>query len=244
MKTGIRLHKIPLLLGLIRAIWNHMGDDASPQSESQPGARTRPPSQRRRGRSFGPGRRGHGRGRRPAGTPPGAQAESPAPASTESPLNPIGQPPVMREPEAPEPAREAPEYLPASEERDIEATSDGVSAVEAESELEADQPSERQRPEPARPPSSPGRQSAPERRPYTPAPPKEFRPASPKAIHEAIEDVNRVVETLKAALEDMEELLETLELAERQQEADEQEIETLRRSLRSMHRPPERGPRH
>jgi hypothetical protein len=35
----------------------------------------------------------------------------------------------------------------------------------------------------------------------------------------------------------MEEVLETVELAERQKRADEHEIETLRRSLRQLHRP-------
>jgi hypothetical protein len=45
----------------------------------------------------------------------------------------------------------------------------------------------------------------------------------------------------------MEEVLETLELAERQKNADEQEIETLRRGLRQLHRPREGSqhpPRH
>jgi hypothetical protein len=45
----------------------------------------------------------------------------------------------------------------------------------------------------------------------------------------------------------MEQVLETLELAERQKNADEQEIETLRRGLRQLHRPRESGehpPRH
>jgi hypothetical protein len=37
----------------------------------------------------------------------------------------------------------------------------------------------------------------------------------------------------------MEEVLETLELAERQKDADEREIESLRRSLRQIHRPRE-----
>jgi predicted RNase H-like nuclease (RuvC/YqgF family) len=67
------------------------------------------------------------------------------------------------------------------------------------------------------------------------------------AVHEAIEAVNHIIETLRATLDDMEEVLETLELAERQKNADEQEIETLRRSLRQLHRPRESGqhpPRH
>lgn len=40
-------------------------------------------------------------------------------------------------------------------------------------------------------------------------------------------------------MDEMEEVLETLELAERQKNADEQEIETLRRSLRQLHGPRE-----
>lgn len=61
------------------------------------------------------------------------------------------------------------------------------------------------------------------------------------AVQEAIEEVNRIIETLRATTEDMEEVLETLELAERQKTADEQEIETLRRGLRQIHRPREGG---
>lgn len=62
------------------------------------------------------------------------------------------------------------------------------------------------------------------------------------AVQEAIEEVNRIIQTLRATLDDMEEVLETLELAERQKIADEQEIENLRRSLRHMQRPREGGP--
>ncbi len=42
----------------------------------------------------------------------------------------------------------------------------------------------------------------------------------------------------------MDEVLETLELAERQKIADEQEIETLHRGLRHLHRPKDSGPQH
>jgi vacuolar-type H+-ATPase subunit I/STV1 len=80
-----------------------------------------------------------------------------------------------------------------------------------------------------------------------PAPPRERRPASPAAIQQAIQEVNQIIETLRRTLEDMDEVLETLELAERQQNADEHEIETLRRSLRQLHRPHDGGhhsPRH
>ena len=60
-------------------------------------------------------------------------------------------------------------------------------------------------------------------------------------VQEAIEEVNRIIETLRGSLDDMEAVLETLELAERQKIADEQEIETLRRGLRQLHRPREHG---
>ena len=59
---------------------------------------------------------------------------------------------------------------------------------------------------------------------------------------QAIEDVNRVVELLRDTLDDMEGVLESLELAERQKNADEQEIEQLRRSLRQLNRPRDQGP--
>ncbi len=80
-----------------------------------------------------------------------------------------------------------------------------------------------------------------------PPPPRERHPAAPAAVQGAIEEVTRIIETLRATLDDMEEVLETLELAERQKNADEQEIETLRRGLRQLHRPREGGqhpPRH
>ena len=73
-------------------------------------------------------------------------------------------------------------------------------------------------------------------------PVRESRPAQPMAVQEAIEEVNHIIESLRATLIDMEDVLETLELAERQKIADEHEIETLRRGLRQLHRPPERGP--
>lgn len=89
----------------------------------------------------------------------------------------------------------------------------------------------------------------PMREPRETAPPpfRESRPAQPMAVQEAIEEVNHIIEALRGSLNDMEEVLESLELAERQKIADEQEIETLRRGLRQMHRPPDRGqhpPRH
>jgi hypothetical protein len=77
--------------------------------------------------------------------------------------------------------------------------------------------------------------------------PRPASPASPASVQQAIEVVNHIIETLRGTLDDMEEVLETLELAERQQNAGEQEIETLRRGLRQLHRPREGGqhpPRH
>lgn len=81
-----------------------------------------------------------------------------------------------------------------------------------------------------------------------PRPPsREPRPQTPMAVQQAIEEVNQIIGTLRGTLDDMEAVLETLELAERQKIADEQEIETLRRGLRQLHRPREGGqpsPRH
>jgi hypothetical protein len=62
------------------------------------------------------------------------------------------------------------------------------------------------------------------------------------AVQKAIEEVSQIIETLRTSLDEMEGVLETLELAERQKIADEQEIETLRRGLRQLHRPREGGP--
>ncbi|HOX57200.1 MAG TPA: hypothetical protein PLC99_09945 [Verrucomicrobiota bacterium] len=87
-------------------------------------------------------------------------------------------------------------------------------------------------------------------RPLTPKrevsrpPTRDFQPATPAAVSQAIEHVNQIIETLRGALSDMEDVLETLELAERQKTADEQEIETLRRGLRHLHRPRESGQSH
>jgi predicted RNase H-like nuclease (RuvC/YqgF family) len=60
-------------------------------------------------------------------------------------------------------------------------------------------------------------------------------------VKDAIEEVNRIIATLKDTLEDMEEVLETIEVAERQKTADEHEIESLRRALGRLHRPRDRG---
>jgi predicted RNase H-like nuclease (RuvC/YqgF family) len=61
------------------------------------------------------------------------------------------------------------------------------------------------------------------------------------SVEKAIEEANAIVDTLRRALDDMEEVLEMLELFERQKNADEREIESLRRALRQMHRPRDPG---
>jgi hypothetical protein len=66
-------------------------------------------------------------------------------------------------------------------------------------------------------------------------------PASPASVEEAIEEVSGIIDALRGALEDMEEVLEMLEVFERQKNADEREIDSLKRALRQMHRPRETG---
>jgi len=67
------------------------------------------------------------------------------------------------------------------------------------------------------------------------------RPASPVSVEQAIEEVNGVVDSLRTALEEMEEVLEMFEIFERQKNADEREIDSLRRALRQVHRPRDSG---
>jgi len=59
------------------------------------------------------------------------------------------------------------------------------------------------------------------------------------SIQAAIEQVNEIISALKDTLEQMDEVLESLEYFERQGNADEREIESLRRSLRQLQRPRE-----
>jgi len=72
-------------------------------------------------------------------------------------------------------------------------------------------------------------------------PVRQSRAGSPPAVQNAIEEVNRIIQTLKETLDDMEEVLETLEFAERQKNADEREIESMRRALRQLQRPHDDG---
>jgi hypothetical protein len=65
---------------------------------------------------------------------------------------------------------------------------------------------------------------------------RDFKPASPAAVTEAIDEVNIIITSLKQVLDTMEEILETLELAEVQKTADEREIQSLRNALRNIDR--------
>jgi len=94
--------------------------------------------------------------------------------------------------------------------------------------------------EPVPPPAEPP-QARREPAPPPPPPPREYRPASPNAIQQAIDEVNHIIVSLRETLDDMEEVLEFLELAERQKNADEHEIEALRRSLRQFQQRPRDG---
>jgi hypothetical protein len=60
----------------------------------------------------------------------------------------------------------------------------------------------------------------------------------------AIEEVNRIIDSLRDSLDDMESVLEMLEQFERQSNADEREIESLRRALRHLQRPRDGGHPH
>ena len=124
--------------------------------------------------------------------------------------------PFSKTDQAPPPAGEAPEQeLPVAEPADVE----------------------------TRPETAP--QYAPETEPVQPRPlPIPKQPASPATIQGAIDHVNEIIESLRESLDDMEEVLETLELAERQKNADEQEIEQLRRSLRHLQTPRDRDRGH
>jgi hypothetical protein len=144
---------------------------------------------------------------------------------------PAGQEPLAPSAEATEPIQSGAEPFPAEQE---------TSVPEADELRETPPP-------PMREPQQPSRPSMREPRETPPPPFREPRPAQPMAVQEAIEEVNHIIEALRGSLNDMEEVLESLELAERQKIADEQEIETLRRGLRQLHRPSDRGqhpPRH
>ena len=83
----------------------------------------------------------------------------------------------------------------------------------------------------------------PEHAPTSPAREPGHR-AAPATVEKAIEEVSAVVESLRTSLDEMEEVLEMLELFERQKNADEREIESLRRAVRQINRPRDTGHHH
>jgi hypothetical protein len=80
---------------------------------------------------------------------------------------------------------------------------------------------------------------APPEQPVAPSPLRGFRPASAEAVKQAIDDVMQILASLRESSDKMDEVLEILEEAERQQTADEREIDALRQQLRRFHRPAE-----
>ena len=79
------------------------------------------------------------------------------------------------------------------------------------------------------------------------APPPSSYPTqsgSKMSVQMAIDDVNRIIDSLRDSLDDMEAVLEMLEQFERQSNADEREIESLRRALRHLQRPRDGGHPH
>jgi hypothetical protein len=77
--------------------------------------------------------------------------------------------------------------------------------------------------------------------PREPLPPP-FQPAKVESIQAAIEKVTAIMGDLQGVLGEMELVLEYLEDAERQQIADEREIQDLQQRLNLMHRRADRHP--
>jgi hypothetical protein len=71
-----------------------------------------------------------------------------------------------------------------------------------------------------------------------------FQPAKVASIQAAIDKVTTILSELRDVLNDMELVLEYLEDAERQQIADEREIETLQQRLNTIHRRMDRSQSH
>jgi hypothetical protein len=142
------------------------------------------------------------------------------------------------------PQTEAVETFSASEETFASHTPSRESEEEPREFDDRDLPSE---PEGHEPDSGERRGESPEYRSEPPPPPREprrdFKPASPAAVTEAIDEVNRVIVSLREALDTMDEILETLELAEVQKTADEREIQSLRNAMRNFDRPSSSEPR-
>lgn len=189
-----------------------------------------------RGSSRGRGRRPRrgGRGFRGRGRRPAASAPSTGPASAELATGADAQDEQQHVEAA---AGATPE--------EVEGTGEGSAQEEVRQEIagaDVDEPSARPaESRPYRPERPPQRFQA--RPPRQPHPDQQAARQHGSAIHEAIQDVEHIVNDLREALEEMEEVLETLELAEREKTADERELEQLRRALKSLHRGRESGPR-
>ena len=214
----------PLLLDAARAICAaSMADEESSKSKES-GA----PEKRPRARRSRRGGRGRGRGRKTGSGRERTVESQPAADAVE----PTG---VEERIEASEPAAEE---MPIADSPIEEARHEAADESFREQHPHAEEPEPYSPAEPApehREPARP-RHEAAERR--------DFRPAAPQAIADAIAEVNHVIASLRQVLDEMEEVLETLELAEVQKNADEREIQSLRNALRQMERRGGGEPRH
>lgn len=231
----------------------NMGPDETPNHNPSSGGEEQGQAGQRN-RRRGRGRRGRGRRGRPRSSAPG-DSESPRQSSDDARASGIAPEETAQEierehaemaerqeieqefeSEAPSPAPADSETanwdepvsepeLPEDEHRD----EPGPEEIRAVAEKASERPAPRERQQPT---------------PQPPAPRKDFRPASPMSIQEAIDEVNQIIDALRNALDDMDEVLETLEIAERQKDADEREIEALKRSLRQIQRPREQHHKH
>lgn len=215
------VHQIPVAFKNIQGnLESRMPQETGSESTGRP--KLSPPANR--GRRSGRGRRGRGRGQRP---PRGAPGSSPANTT----------PPAVTSPE--------PNYQADQDHPELaHSESEPVASEFRERHEEVEKPPAESSVAPA-PESAPAPTRRPERteRPHYPERPRypDRQPAQPATIQGAIDEVNGIIEVLRESLEEMEEVLETLELAERQKDADEREIESLRRSLRQLQPRPREG---
>lgn len=172
-----------------------------------------------RSRRSSRGHRGRGRRRKPK------QPQPEQPVSEPFPEQPEAAGPMAPEPEAvSETGEAAPEMA------------EGITP-EAEAALEAEAAEEA-----APPVAGPARVVPMPKQPQGPSAPRHRPEPAPRAtVQRAIAEVNQIIETLREALDDMEGVLELLEQLERQGEADEHEVESLRRALRQLQRPRDGG---
>ena len=130
-----------------------------------------------------------------------------------------------RRPRAPRP-EQAPSAEPLSAPKLEAPNAEGEVSREPGERAEAPFPSAEPQPTQSAPPS---------------AHPRPVQSASKATIQGAIDQVNEIINSLKESLEQMDEVLELLECFERQGDADEREIESLRRTLRQLQRPRDSG---